>query len=322
MSYTPPMKNLRICTSASIIPRPRGDRDERPDPRQAQAGLGMDVTVYCVNHEAGRRPSSATARSRSPGSAARRGSRSSTSAPGSRRPAKGRGRRPPPARPEPDDDPRAAGGPPAQPVVVTYQSDVIRQRVRGFLFRPLERLAYRRVRSILQTSPLYADGSAFLRPYATGSTSCPTGSSWRPTRPVAEPPGRRPSRSAGAPRADLAGLRAAGLLQGVLQRDPGPGAGRRDADHRRRRAGPEAAGGRGEAAGRRRPRRLPGQPAALPRHHPLLPRGRRLLVPLERPERGVRDRPGRGDGLRLPGDQRGDPAQRRRLGQPRTARRA
>ena len=54
---------------------------------------------------------------------------------------------------------------PPQPVVVTYQSDIIRQRVRGFLFRPLERLAYRRVRSILQTSPLYAEGSAFLRPY-------------------------------------------------------------------------------------------------------------------------------------------------------------
>ena len=54
---------------------------------------------------------------------------------------------------------------PPQPVVVTYQSDIIRQRVRGALFRPLERLAYRRVRSILQTSPLYADGSTFLRPY-------------------------------------------------------------------------------------------------------------------------------------------------------------
>jgi glycosyltransferase involved in cell wall biosynthesis len=51
------------------------------------------------------------------------------------------------------------------PVVVTYQSDIIRQRVRAFLFRPLERLAYRRVRVIAQTSPLYAAGSRFLRPY-------------------------------------------------------------------------------------------------------------------------------------------------------------
>jgi glycosyltransferase involved in cell wall biosynthesis len=54
---------------------------------------------------------------------------------------------------------------PRQPIVVTYQSDVIRQWIRGRLFRPLERLAYRRVSAILQTSPLYADGSSFLRPY-------------------------------------------------------------------------------------------------------------------------------------------------------------
>jgi rhamnosyl/mannosyltransferase len=54
---------------------------------------------------------------------------------------------------------------PPQPVAVTYQSDIIRQRVRGLMFRPLERLAYRRVGSILQTSPMYADGSRFLRPY-------------------------------------------------------------------------------------------------------------------------------------------------------------
>jgi rhamnosyl/mannosyltransferase len=54
---------------------------------------------------------------------------------------------------------------PRAAVVVTYHSDLVRQRVRGLLFRPLERLAYRRVRAILQTSPLYADGSRFLAPY-------------------------------------------------------------------------------------------------------------------------------------------------------------
>jgi glycosyltransferase involved in cell wall biosynthesis len=52
------------------------------------------------------------------------------------------------------------------PLVVTYHSDLIRQRVRAALFRPLERLAYRRVRAILPTSPLYPAGSRFLRPYA------------------------------------------------------------------------------------------------------------------------------------------------------------
>ena len=40
---------------------PRRDRDARPDPGPAQAELGLTVRVFCVNHAAGRRPSSATA---------------------------------------------------------------------------------------------------------------------------------------------------------------------------------------------------------------------------------------------------------------------
>ena len=54
---------------------------------------------------------------------------------------------------------------PRHPLVVTYQSDVIRQRLRAALFRPLEQLAYGRVRAILSTSPMYAHGSRFLRLY-------------------------------------------------------------------------------------------------------------------------------------------------------------
>ncbi len=54
---------------------------------------------------------------------------------------------------------------PSTPLVVTYHSDVIRQRLLGALFRPLERLAYRRVRAILTTSPGYPAGSRFLKPY-------------------------------------------------------------------------------------------------------------------------------------------------------------
>jgi len=50
-------------------------------------------------------------------------------------------------------------------LVVTYHSDVIKQKVLGALFRPLERLAYRRVSAILPTSPDYAGGSRFLRSY-------------------------------------------------------------------------------------------------------------------------------------------------------------
>jgi rhamnosyl/mannosyltransferase len=52
---------------------------------------------------------------------------------------------------------------PRLPMVVTYQSDHVRQRIRGALFRPLERQFYRNVRAILTTSPHYMAGSAFLQ---------------------------------------------------------------------------------------------------------------------------------------------------------------
>jgi glycosyltransferase involved in cell wall biosynthesis len=64
---------------------------------------------------------------------------------------------------------------PKAAVVVTYQSDVVKQRLRGLLFRPLERLAYRRVRAILPTSPTYADGSKFLKRYADRLEILPNG---------------------------------------------------------------------------------------------------------------------------------------------------
>jgi len=51
------------------------------------------------------------------------------------------------------------------PLVVSYQSDVIRQKLRAALFRPLERLAYRRVRAIVTSSGAYPAGSSFLRRY-------------------------------------------------------------------------------------------------------------------------------------------------------------
>ncbi len=62
-----------------------------------------------------------------------------------------------------------------KPVVVTYQSDLIRQRVTRWLFRPVERLAYRQARAILLTSPTYAAGSRFLRPYADRLEVLPMG---------------------------------------------------------------------------------------------------------------------------------------------------
>jgi glycosyltransferase involved in cell wall biosynthesis len=66
------------------------------------------------------------------------------------------------------------------PVVVTYHSDSIRQRIRSALFRPLERLAYRRVRVILPTSPLYPAGSRFLRRYTDRLQVLPHGIDLQP----------------------------------------------------------------------------------------------------------------------------------------------
>lgn len=64
---------------------------------------------------------------------------------------------------------------PSQPVVVTYQSDVVNQRLRAALFRPLERLAYRKVRLILPSSPTYPGGSPFLRAYTDRLEVLPMG---------------------------------------------------------------------------------------------------------------------------------------------------
>lgn len=64
---------------------------------------------------------------------------------------------------------------PRVPLVVSYQSDVIRQRLRRAVFRPIERQVYRRVRAILTSSPTYAGGSSFLKPYADRLDCLPNG---------------------------------------------------------------------------------------------------------------------------------------------------
>jgi rhamnosyl/mannosyltransferase len=48
------------------------------------------------------------------------------------------------------------------PVVVTYQSDVVRQKFLARLFQPLETKFYKRVKLILSTSPTYPPGSRLL----------------------------------------------------------------------------------------------------------------------------------------------------------------
>jgi rhamnosyl/mannosyltransferase len=52
------------------------------------------------------------------------------------------------------------------PLVVTHHSDVIRQRFLGLAQRPVEHWVYGRAAGILTTSPLYAEGSPLLRSYA------------------------------------------------------------------------------------------------------------------------------------------------------------
>jgi rhamnosyl/mannosyltransferase len=69
---------------------------------------------------------------------------------------------------------------PSAPIVVTYQSDHVRQRIRGALFRPLERRFYRSVQVILATSPCYPGGSNFLRSHATKVVILPMGIDFRP----------------------------------------------------------------------------------------------------------------------------------------------
>jgi rhamnosyl/mannosyltransferase len=75
---------------------------------------------------------------------------------------------------------------PKVPMVVTYQSDVIKQKLRATLFRPLERLAYRRAETILPTSPTYVPGSRFLRLYGSKIEVMPMGIDLSPYRDPSE----------------------------------------------------------------------------------------------------------------------------------------
>ncbi len=162
------MSSLHVCHLGKYYPpAPGGIETNVRILARAQAALGMEVSVLCVNHEKG--PRSVERDGPVEVVRFRRAARIDKLdvCPGLTAALK---------RVEADvlhlHVPNPAmilallAARPPQPVVVTYQSDIIRQRVRGAIFRPLERLAYRRVRSILQTSPLYAEGSTFLRPYA------------------------------------------------------------------------------------------------------------------------------------------------------------
>ena len=62
-----------------------------------------------------------------------------------------------------------------RPMVLTYHSDVVRQRRLGLLWGPWLRLVLRRADRILATSPRYVDSSPYLRPLRSRTTVVPLG---------------------------------------------------------------------------------------------------------------------------------------------------
>jgi rhamnosyl/mannosyltransferase len=160
-------EGLRVCHLGKYYPpAPGGIESHVRSLATAQADLGLDVSVLCVNHEPG-----PTTHDRDSGVSITRLGRAAKASKMDYCPDLVPALRKVEADilhlhvPNPTMIMALLRARPTAPVVVTYHSDIIRQKVLGALFRPLERLAYRRVRAILPTSPGYAEGSSFLRPY-------------------------------------------------------------------------------------------------------------------------------------------------------------
>jgi glycosyltransferase involved in cell wall biosynthesis len=64
---------------------------------------------------------------------------------------------------------------PLVPLVITHHSDVIRQRVLKYVIRPVEHLVYRRASRISQTSPLYVRESSLLQAHGARLSALPLG---------------------------------------------------------------------------------------------------------------------------------------------------
>ena len=161
------MSMIRVCHLGKYYPpAPGGIETHVRILARAQAELGAEVRVFCVNHES----SETVVEYDGPVEVTRFGRRASAAkidiCPDLARRL---------ARVDADVLHMQVPNPtmilallrsrPPQPVVVSYQSDVVRQRLRAAVFRPLERLAYRRVRAILPSSPSYPAGSRFLDSY-------------------------------------------------------------------------------------------------------------------------------------------------------------
>jgi rhamnosyl/mannosyltransferase len=171
------MPRLRVChLSKYYPPAPGGIETHVRTLARAQADLDAEVRVFCVNHAS---PRTATERD-GPVEVVRFGRRASGAkidyCPGLAAALRGV---------EADVLHLQVPNPtmilallrarPRTPLVITYQSDVVKQRLRAALFRPLERALFRRAAMILPTSPTYASGSEFLRPYAAKTQVLPMG---------------------------------------------------------------------------------------------------------------------------------------------------
>ncbi len=66
------------------------------------------------------------------------------------------------------------------PLVITHHSDVVRQRTLGLAFRPVERLVYSRAALLLSTSAPYKEGSPILGQFPEKVSALPMGIDLRP----------------------------------------------------------------------------------------------------------------------------------------------
>jgi rhamnosyl/mannosyltransferase len=64
---------------------------------------------------------------------------------------------------------------PATPLIITHHSDIVRQRILKYALRPFERFVYNRACQIKATSPKYIEGSSLLRHYGSQVGTLPLG---------------------------------------------------------------------------------------------------------------------------------------------------
>jgi glycosyltransferase involved in cell wall biosynthesis len=176
------MKNLQVCHLGKYYPpAPGGIETHVRTLARAQADLGARVRVFCVNHQEGPtvvEPDGAVEVTRF--------GRFVSAAKLDFCPELIRALRRVEADilhmqvPNPTMILALLAARPRTPLVVTYQSDVVNQKLRAALFRPLERLAYRKVRLILPSSPTYQGGSPFLQAYADRLQVLPMGIDLQP----------------------------------------------------------------------------------------------------------------------------------------------